>query len=153
MPTDRLATTEPLAPDIPETPTITATEFYSANILREPGSERIRRILTTFADRERIIQICNIEAVEQIHRAAPEYEPDTVVGYAMADLAITGMALTAAGGAFRSRRRWYGVSYNCTAAPGYEGVTAFDFTLGAEIPESQWEAHSLNAEDAEDDDE
>ncbi len=44
--------------------------------------------------------------------------------YALADPLTEGLTLTAAGGAFRSRRRWYGVA-------------------------EHWEEHNLNAADEE----
>jgi len=143
----RLTPSQPLEPDIPPNPTFTATQFYSANILRELENTDVVRTLRSFTDQERIIQVCNLEAIEQIARAAPDYEPDTVVGYAMSDFVLDGLSIIAAGGAFRSRRRWYEVSYTCTAAPGYEAVTAFEFKLGSEIPDRLWEAHNLNASD------
>jgi hypothetical protein len=135
--------------DLPANKSHTATQFYSASILKEPAMARIRQTLTTFADSERVVQLCNIEGLEQIRRAEPKYDPDTLVGYAMNDFVSAGMTLSAAGGAFRSRRKWYGISYHCTVAPDYEGVTAFEFTIGSPIPEDQWEAHNLNAEDEE----
>ena len=144
---DRLAPSAPLAPAIAENQTVTATRFYAADLLQQPDMQRIRQGLRGFADSERMIQICNIEALEQIRRAAPDYAPDTMVAYAMADLMSSGLTLTATGGAFRSRRRWYGIAFNCAVAPGYEAVTAFDFKLGEPIPESEWEEHSLNAAD------
>ena len=104
--------------------------------------------MTTLADTERVVQLCNIEGLEQIRRAAPTYAPDTLVPYAMADMDGSGLTLIASGGAFRSRRRWFGVMFRCAVAPDYSGVTAFSFKLGAEIPPDQWEAHNLNAEDA-----
>jgi hypothetical protein len=109
---------------------------------------RIRQTLTQFADSERIVQLCNIEGLEQIKRSEPDYAPDALVAYAMSDPLSSGLTLTAAGGAFRSRRKWYGVSLRCTVAPDYQGVTAFEFTVGDAIPQDQWEAHNLNAEDA-----
>jgi hypothetical protein len=148
---ERLPESGPLMPDLPDSPVVTATEFYSANLLRQPDMQRIRRSLTGFADSERMVQICNIEALEQIRRAAPAFDPDTMVAYAMSDMLWQGLTLTAAGGAFRSRRRWYGIAFHCTVAPGYEAVTAFDFKLGDPIPESEWEMHNLNAADADDD--
>jgi hypothetical protein len=150
-PGERLPESGPLVPDLPDTPIVTATEFYSANLLRQPDMQRIRQSLTGFADSERMVQICNIEALEQIRRAAPAFDPDTMVAYAMSDMVWRGLTLSAAGAAFRSRRKWYGIAFNCTVAPGYEGVTAFDFKLGDPIPESEWEEHSLNTEDADDD--
>ncbi|MEQ1770085.1 MAG: DUF930 domain-containing protein [Devosia sp.] len=122
--------------------------FYAADLLQQPDMARIRRGLTQFAGSERLVQICNIESLEQIRRAEPEFEPDTMVAYAMTDMMSSGLTLLAPGAAFRSRRKWYGVSFHCTAATGYEAVTAFSFTIGDPIPEEQWEAHSLNAADA-----
>lgn len=109
--------------------------------------ERIRRVMGTLDPGERMVQLCNIEGLEQIRRAAPSYDPDTLVSYAMADTTATGLTLSATGGAFRSRRKWYGVSFQCSIAADYSAVTAFSFKLGAAIPEDEWEDHNLNAED------
>ena len=125
-----------------------ATRLYTARLLDTPDMEGVRRNLTTLADSERVIQLCNIEALEQIKLAAPQYDPDTLVSYAMADPIQVGLVLTAMGGAFRSRRQWYNVSFECEAAPTLDGVASFMFKLGDAIPESEWDAHNLNAEDS-----
>ena len=145
---ERLTPSGPLQPDLPENKTITATQFYSANILREPGMEHIRKALGTLVDSERVVQLCNIEGLEQIRRAEPKYDPDTLVPYAMADMDGSGLTLIASGGAFRSRRKWYGVTFKCTAAADYSGITAFAFKLGDPIPQDEWEEHNLNLEDS-----
>jgi hypothetical protein len=145
----RLTPSAPLKPDLPADKTYKATRFYSAGILKEPSMARIRQTLTTLADSERVVQLCNIEGLEQIRRAEPKYDPDTLVSYAMSDTISTGLTLSASGGAFRSRRKWYGIAFKCTVAPNYEGVTAFEFKLGNPIPEDQWEDHNLNVEDKE----
>lgn len=124
-----------------------ATDFYAGSILKEPSMQKIRAALETFAPSERLVQLCNIEGLEQIRRGAPSYDPDTLVSYAMADTLSAGLTLSAPGGAFRSRRRWYGVAFKCTVAADLQSVTAFEFKLGKPIPESEWEAHNLNAED------
>ena len=127
--------------------TFTATTLYAANLLKTAGMAQVRRSLPTLDRSERVVQLCNIEALEQIRRAAPDYAPDTLVSYAMSDPLMAGLTFTALGGAFRSRRQWYQVAFECTASSGLDGVTAFSFKLGAAIPESEWEAHNLNAED------
>jgi len=127
---------------------VTATQFYAAHILAEPGMQRIRAAMGRIDPSERMVQLCNIEGLEQIRRAAPSYDPDTLVSYAMADTMSEGMKLSAPGGAFRSRREWYGIAFDCTVAADYSGVTAFSFKLGEPIPKDQWEDHNLNAEDA-----
>lgn len=150
VPLDRLPQDAPAGATeaTPPARTYTATTFYAAGVLNAPGMDRIRQKLGSFADSERVVQLCNIEGLEQVRRAVPTYDPDTLVGYAMSDLVTHGLTLIATGGAFRSGRRWYGISYSCTAAPGLDVVTAFSFQLGDEIPPSEWEAHNLNAEDA-----
>ncbi len=127
---------------------VTATQFYAAAMLREPGMARIRATLGRIDPGERLVQLCNIEGLEQIRRADPGFSPDTLVAYAMADMTTTGFTLSATGGAFRSRRKWYRIAFQCTVAGDYSGVTAFSFKLGDAIPQDQWEAHDLNAEDA-----
>ena len=135
---------------VPAPPTThVATTFYAARILSEPGMARIRRTFGTLASSEQLVQLCSIEGLEQVRRAAPQYDPDTLVGYAMADMQTTDLTLKATGGAFRSDRKWYGISFECTVAPGNSAVTAFSFTLGSAIPKAEWEEHNLNAEDEE----
>lgn len=146
--TDRLPPIAPLQPELPQNATHTATAFFSRSLLKEPGMARIRRTFGTLADSEKLMQLCNIEGLEQLRRVAPDTDPDTLVPYAMADPMSVGLTLTAPGAAFRSRRKWYGVSFTCAVAPDLQGVTAFAFTLGESIPEDQWEEHNLNVADA-----
>lgn len=126
---------------------IRATRFYAAGILTH--DRRIAAALTTLGGDERVVQLCNIEALEQIRVAAPQYVPDTMVAYAMADMDVRGPTLTADGGAFRSRRNWFAIAFSCTVALDFSHVEAFEFTLGAPIPRDQWEAHFLTEAEAE----
>jgi hypothetical protein len=125
--------------------TISATEFYAGSLLAEPESANLRAAMTTLDGSERLVQLCSIEAIEQIRHARPEYDPDTVVAYAMADMATRDGALIADGGAFRSRREWYGVKFTCLAAPDYSAVERFEFSVGSFIPHELWEEHYLTA--------
>lgn len=144
----RLTPSPPPEPDLPENKTYRATKFYAAAILNEPGMAHIRKAFGTLAPSEKLMQLCNIEGLEQIRQAQRTADPDTLVSYAMSDPVTTGLTLSAAGGAFRSRRKWYGISFYCSVAPDLSAVTAFEFRLGEAIPPDQWEEHNLNAEDA-----
>jgi len=95
------------------------------------------------------VQLCNIEALEQIRVAAPQYVPDTMVAYAMADMDVHGPTLIADGGAFRSRRNWFAIAFSCTVALDFSHVEAFQFTLGDAIPREEWDAHFLTEAEAE----
>lgn len=144
----RLAPSPPGLPSAVGDGTVKATKFYAAAILEEPGMARIRKTFGTLAASEKLVQVCNIEGLEQIRRAMPQYDPDTLVPYATSDPLAAGLTLSAPGAAFRSRRKWYGMTFKCTAAADLAGVTAFEFKLGQPIPEAEWEADNLNAEDA-----
>ena len=98
-----------------------ATQFFAAGILREPASRKLRQTLSTFADSERIVQLCNMEGIEQIRRADRRYDPDVVVSYALADTTVDGLTLSADGGAFHSGRGWYGLRFRCTVSARLPG--------------------------------
>ncbi len=131
----------------PQTGPIEATQFFASKILAE--DKRIAAALPTLGNDERVIQLCNIEALEQIKSAKPDFAPDTLVAYAFGDMDVAGGVLSAPGGAFRSRRKWWHLGLKCAVAPDYSGVTAFEFTLGDEVPEDEWDAHFLTAEESE----
>lgn len=126
---------------------IAATRFFAGKILAE--DRRIAAALPTLGPSERVVQLCNIEALEQIRAARPEFAPDTLVAYAFSDMNVAAGVLTAPGAAFRSRRRWWTLNLTCTVAPDYSAVTAFEFTLGTKVPRSDWDAHYLTAADDE----
>jgi hypothetical protein len=147
-----------LSPKVPDTPAATAkpdsmtqaTRFYSSGLLADPRSRQAREALPHLAREERIIQLCNIEALEQVHIAgAAGLDPDIVVAYAMAEVRLSDHALAADGGAFRSRGHWYNIRYRCTLAPDLGSVAAFAFQIGSPIPERDWASHDLAADTAE----
>lgn len=82
---------------------IRPTEMLSAKTLADPRSGQARADLATFASDERMVQLCNLEAMDQIRRWRTDYQPERVVPYATAEEKITGTTIAANGAAFRSR--------------------------------------------------
>ena len=136
----------PLPAPIPQ-PMIRAGKFYSARVLADPRSRGARRALPLLAPQERIIQLCDIEALAQVRQQRADFQPDLVVPYAMAEVKLAGGAMEAKGGAVRSRHHWYELKFNCTVAPDLKTVVAFEFLLGKEIPRDQWASHDLTVDD------
>lgn len=130
-------------------PTLHATALYSSAVLKDPANRQVRIALPTLSPDERITQLCNIEALEQIRIARPSPFPDALVAPALAETNIHEATLVATGAAFRSGRAWFKAQYTCTVGADLESVTAFDFALGPPIPEAEWDSHGLNAADAE----
>lgn len=136
----------PPAPPPAEPPAmITARTLHSESVLANPRSRGTREALKTLETGERIEQLCNLEAMSQIHAWKAEFEPDRVVAYAMASTKLTKSALEAEGAAFRSRRQWYGLRFRCEMAANGK-VAGFQFRVGQAIPRSEWAAHDLPPE-------
>lgn len=126
---------------------IKAEKLYSAEVLDDPRSLDARKALPQLAPQERVIQLCNIEALAQMRRQRSGFQPDLVVPYATKDANVTGQILEAEGAAIRSKRHWYGLAFNCEVASDLKSVVAFEFRLDAEIPQEQWAGHNLTLDD------
>ncbi len=126
---------------------IEARHFLSTKVLNDPRSAKARKAMGELAPSERIVQLCNIEAMEQIHATNAILQPDFVVAYAMAEMKLGEYSLAAEGAAFRSKRRWYGITFRCTVSPDYQTVVSFAFKVGDAIPEAEWASHQLSVDD------
>ena len=79
----------------------------------------------------------------RIRSERKEFRPDRAIANAMAEPKTTGDTLVVTGGAFRSQKKWYALSYRCTATPDRMKVVGFQFTIGEPIPEAKWSSYGL----------
>ncbi len=131
------------SPRPPANGQVTATQYYAATVLEDPRNRGTRKKLAALGSDERLIQLCNIEAMEQLKRWKAGFIPDHVVAYATADPSMTATALKAPGAAVYSRGNWYRLSFNCTSTTDLQNVASFDFKLGSPIPREEWEQDNL----------
>lgn len=124
---------------------IRPTRMLSAGTLADPRSRQARADLATFAGSERMAQLCNLEAMDQIRRWRADFQPDRVVAYATADEKIATATIIADGAAFRSKGRWFGLRFKCELAKDGETVTGFEFLVGDPVPEAKWDGLGLPA--------
>ena len=104
---------------------------------------RFERSLKMLAPAERLEQLCDYTAMMRIREQNKDYRPDRAVANAMTEPVASSDTLDVTGGAFRSRKKWYALSYRCTATPDHLTVIAFRFTIGEEIPEAKWASFGL----------
>ena len=104
---------------------------------------RFERSLRKLAPTDRLEQLCDFTAMQQIRKDHRPFRPDRAVASAEKPPRISDDTIVAKGGAFRSRKKWYALSYTCTAAPDHLAVTSFTYTIGAEIPEAKWASYGL----------
>jgi len=107
------------------------------------AENRLDRSLQMLAPSERLEQICDFTAMTRIRKDSSEYRPDRAVANATADPQNRDDTIVAKGGAFRSRGKWYALSYVCKGAPDHMSVLTFHYTIGMEIPEAKWASDNL----------
>ena len=112
---------------------VIATTVATAMAVAAEG--RFERSLKMLAPAERLEQLCDYTAMSRIREQSKDYRPDRAVANAMAEPVATDDTLEVSGGAFRSRKKWYALSYRCTATPDHLTIVNFRFTVGEEIPE------------------
>ena len=107
------------------------------------AESRFERSLRMLSPGERLVQLCDYTAMKRIRKEHREYRPDRAVADARTRPTIVKNTVDAKGGAFRSRRKWYALSYTCTASPESLKVLSFKYRIGEEIPQSKWATYSL----------
>lgn len=104
---------------------------------------RFERVLKMLDPGARLEQLCDYTAMSSIKKDTREYRPDRAIAGARAEPMVKGDTIKAEGAAFRSRKKWYALTYTCAADPEHMKVLAFKYKIGAEIPESNWAAYNL----------
>lgn len=137
----------PVPPPIPAPPVmVRARRLLSDEVLASPLSRGTREALRQLEESERIEQLCNLEAMGQIHAWKAEFEPERVVAYAMEGAKLAKTVLQADGAAFRSKRQWYRLKFTCELSPDRARVVGFEFMVGEPVPRREWQARNLPAE-------
>jgi len=107
------------------------------------ADSRIERSLRQLAPRERLVQLCDYTAMKRIRHDNRAYRPDRAVADAIIETRVSDDTVQAPGAAFRSRHKWYALSYTCKASPETLKVESFTYKIGEEIPESKWASYGL----------
>jgi hypothetical protein len=107
------------------------------------ADNRIERALQMLAPAERLEQLCDFTAMARIRKESAEFRPDRAVANATAEPQASNDTIEAQGAAFRSRGKWYALSFACTASSDHMTVVAFRYRIGAEIPEAKWVSDGL----------
>ncbi len=105
--------------------------------------EKFEKALLKLDPSARLEQLCDYTALKQIRADDKNFRPDRAVANAMAEPQVKQDTVEAKAGAFRSRKKWYTLTYRCTATPDHLKVVSFNYTIGAEIPATQWAGYGL----------
>ncbi|MHC5234305.1 DUF930 domain-containing protein [Brucella sp. LJL56] len=114
-----------------------AREIYSKDAMSDP---RVKQALGKLAPKDRTIQICGIEALEQVRRHQPGAFPDML---AREGGSVSATGLTVSDGAFRSKRKWYAIDFTCKVDAETMVIDTFSYNIGRAIPEGEWARRQL----------
>lgn len=91
----------------------------------------------------RLEQRCDVEAMEKISHDEKKFSVDKVLAYAFSDPRTGKNSIEADGAAFRSREHWYKLAFVCKTDDAHINVTSFDYEIGDEVPQDEWDKHYL----------
>lgn len=90
----------------------------------------------------RLEQRCDVEAMERLARET-RWSPDKVLAYAFSDPKASAHQVLAKGAAFRSKGKWYRLSYECKTDETNMIIRSFVYKTGDLVPRSEWDKHYL----------
>ena len=90
----------------------------------------------------RLEQVCDLEAMNRI-ASATQFRPDRAKSNITVAPVHNGDRMTATGGAFRSKGRWYALTFQCLGNGDHTKVLSLTFRVGAEIPRRRWDDLAL----------
>lgn len=135
--------TEPAKPAPPAM--VRPSTMLSERTLADPRSRQARSALGQMTRDERMVQLCDLEAMAQVAAWSGRFRPDRVVDYATRDTLVEGIRVVADGAAFRSGHAWFGLKFRCELTADLVKVAAFEFLVGDAIPREDWEELGLPA--------
>jgi hypothetical protein len=114
-----------------------AKEIHSKDMLSDP---RVKQAIGKLPMKDRMVQVCSIEALEQIRRQKAGAFPDIL---APIGSETQGTRFEVKNGAFRSQGKWYEVRFQCQVNADAMSIQEFRYNIGQAIPESEWQARDL----------
>ncbi|PWE52271.1 hypothetical protein DEM27_32000 [Metarhizobium album] len=117
-----------------------AKKLFSKASLSDP---RVKKALGKLPPNRRIVQICTIEALEQVRHSARNSVPEGMVPFSDEGGLIAGPKLSASGGAFFSGGKWYAIDFSCETNAEVTEITAFRFDIKGAIPRNEWKSRKL----------
>jgi hypothetical protein len=88
---------------------------------------------------ERSHQACIAKGIDEINRANKKLRVDRLKTSIFSRAKFDGTTVTAPGGAFRAKHKWFKLKFTCDVTENKTLATKFEYELGPEIPKNEWE--------------
>jgi hypothetical protein len=97
------------------------------------------RVFLKLEPEERAHQACDLKGIDAVRKGSKLRKVDRVKSSTSKAATFKDNVVTASAAAVRANHRWYALTFTCAVSDDQMKATSFDFKLGAEIPEAQWE--------------
>lgn len=101
------------------------------------------RVLKKLEPEERAHQVCNLQGIDAVQKGSHLKDVDRVTTTIQKPATVKDNVVTARDGAVRARNRWYFLDFTCEVTANQMRVKSFNYKLGPEIPEAEWEDYGL----------
>ena len=125
----------PLAPELKR-----VRQIYANRILASDDGRAAKEGLLTAHGEERWIQLCNLEALEQLANGDPLMSPQQIIAHTRAPIEVKPNHISAFGAAVYSNDSWFDLQFECWFQDGALELSDFAFRLGGRIPRGHWES-------------
>ncbi|WP_150526486.1 DUF930 domain-containing protein [Roseibium sediminis] len=115
-------------------------QIYANRILASDDGRAARAGLMTAYGEERWIQLCNLEALEQIANADPLMTPHQIIAHTRSPIVVKTNHISAYGAAVYSKDSWFDLQFECWFSEEDLELSDFAFRLGGKIPRRHWDS-------------
>ncbi|HET6389999.1 DUF930 domain-containing protein [Hyphomicrobium sp.] len=110
-----------------------------AGLVSQANAASIDQTLLKLDPEERAHQVCILKGIDDLNRSKKLKRVDRLKTSILSRATFDGTTVVAKGGAARAKDRWYQVKFTCAVTKDQMKATSFEFEIGPEIPESEWE--------------
>ncbi|NVK33109.1 MAG: DUF930 domain-containing protein [Rhodobacteraceae bacterium] len=121
-----------------------AKSFFAASAIRTQDDAETREQFENTQNQERVVQLCNAEAMEQVANWKNEIKPSLLMPYARKAIKWSGRKLEVRGGVLHGAPGWFRIWYNCTVTEDLKEISSFSFRLGNKLTQDEVEWFSLS---------
>lgn len=100
-------------------------------------SRTLEQSLLMLEPEERAHQACIARGIDDLSRK--KLHVDRLKSSIFSRAAFDGTTVTAEGGAYRAKGRWYRLAFTCTVNGNQTKAVTFAYKLGPEIPRKEWQ--------------
>lgn len=115
----------------------------SASVAFALSDDKLNGQLMKLDPLTRLEQTCDTEVMLQINRDIEKLSVDKVIAYSFSDPVVGENSIKAPGAAFRSRGKWYHLSFDCRTGPRHLDAHRLDYKIGPMVPRSEWQQYYL----------